>query len=234
MNWGLINMLLTQRELSVNFIKGSAFAFGEFLARLSGSKSEPWQALCTEEFVGYLEARLPTDLAGSKMSLAADDSTPANLKLSMRDCWLWLGKKDAFVLADGKFGGIKDSESLRDPKSRTVCVQLPYTALVQEPLSDGTSVPPLDYAGESGIRFAVDIQMDGDFKYTYGGEEMTESRQTVVRFISQHFPPQVCKTDQERSARIFKIREELEWKICDVDYVLQRESFADHRSSPSS
>ncbi|ORY78207.1 hypothetical protein BCR37DRAFT_382479 [Protomyces lactucae-debilis] len=231
MNWGLINMLVTQREMSLQFIKGSGYAFGEFLARLSGEKEEPWQALCTDDFASFLEAKLAaSQVKGSKMQIATLNQPKVDLQLAMRDCWLWLGKQEAFVLDDGKVGGIKDSESLRDPKSRTVCVQLPFTALVQEPTEDGTSIPPLDYAGEAGIRFAVDVEMEGEFVYAYEGEEMRVTRQTVVRFSSQHFPAYRCKTDAERSARIFKIRESLEWKIWDVDYVYQSSAWSDHRA----
>lgn len=116
------------------------------------------------------------------------------------------------------------SKDTHDPKSKTLFLQLPFSSIVQTHGQD----TPLALQSESGLQIAIDIEIHGHFKYAYRGEEMTQERKAVVRFVSQAFEGKRCDSTEEKNERIFSIRDNIRWKIADIDYVWSSANFYEH------
>lgn len=169
----------------------------------------------TADFAKLLYSHLgsrsnPSNLEdGASVSLSKDGS------VTIRDAWLFIGPPSSFAQSQGLFGGLVKTKDTHDPKSKTLFLQLPFSSIVQTQGQD----TPLALQAESGLQIAVDIEIRGHFKYEYRGEEMTQERITVVRYVSQAFEGKRCESTEEKNERIFSIRDNIRWKIGDIDYI---------------
>ncbi|CCG84949.1 protein of unknown function [Taphrina deformans PYCC 5710] len=205
LNVGWISMLLTRSVFPEKFINGSLLAFEEFLRRLR--VGEDTTDLLTPEFSKLLYDHLGSTTAPSNLEDGASISSPNDGQITIRDAWLFLGKPSLFAHSLGKFGGL-----------------LPFTSIVQTSQQD----TPLALQAESGIQLAVDIEIQGDFRFGFKGEEMSERRVAVVRFMSQAFGPKACVSTEDKNRRIFSIRDNIRWSIADIDYVWSSKNTYEH------
>lgn len=215
-------MLLTSTVFPQRFMDGSLYAFEEFLRRLR--VGEDTTELLTPDFAKMLydhlgEASKPANIEdGAWIALSKDGS------MTIRDAWIFLGKPSSFSQSKGMYGGLLKSKDTHDPKSKTLFLQLPFTSVIQSQEHD----VPLALQAEEGLQVAVDIQIKGTFKFGYKGEEMTQDRTAVVRFMSQAFEGRICNTTEDKNRRIFSIRDSIRWSIADIDYTWSERNWYDH------
>ena len=221
LNIGWITMLLTRSVFPGQFIGGSLYAFEELLRRLN--KGEDATELLTPQFAKVVYDHLGDPKAPSNVTDKATISLSKGGSMGIRDAWIFLGNPASFAQEQGKWGGLVKSKDTHDPNSNTLFVQLPFTSVVQTKDVD----VPLALHAEEGLQVAVDVQINGTFKFTYQEEEMTQDRMAVVRFMSQPFTGRSCKTNEERNKRIFQIRDSLQWSIADIDYIWSDRNWID-------
>lgn len=214
--------LLTRSAFPEKFINGGLLAFEEFLRRLR--IGEDTTELLTPEFSKFLYDHLGSTTAPSNLEDGASISNPKDGQITIRDAWLFIGNPSSFAHSLGKFGGLVSSTDTHDPKSKTLFLQLPFTSIVQHFGQD----TPLALQVESGLQLAIDIEIKGDFRFSYKGEDMTEKRTVVVRFMSQTFGPKTCVSTEDKNRRIFSIRDNIRWSIADIDYVWSSKNRYEH------
>lgn len=196
------------------FLSNASIAFREFLRRLS--LGEDTSGLLTPEFSRFLYDYLGSIDSPSNVVARASIQVPvdAYLKAEIRDVWLHMGPPGRFAPSLGKFGGLIKSADAVDPKSMIKFIQLPFTSLMHT----DSQAPPMSLSAEAGLQITVDVEMRTKFRFGYQDAEMNEHRSSVVRFQSQAFEAKRCADIESRNQRIFAIRENLRWKIADIDY----------------
>lgn len=213
---------MTRNTFPEKFIHGSLLAFEEFLRRLKAGEDNT--ELLTPEFAKFLYDYLGDPQKPSNLEDEASISLTKDGAITIRDAWLFIGPPAAFAHGTGKFGGLVKSEDTHNPKSKTLFLQLPYTTIIQTENQD----TPLALQADGGLQLAIDIEVRGKFKYNFRGEEMTQDRTAVVRFMSQAFEGKRCDTTEQKNQRICKIRDSIRWQIADIDYVWSSSNFYEH------
>lgn len=204
---------MTRSEFPDRFLQGSVLAFQEFLRRLNAGEQNTSELL-TPEFSKLLYQYLGSQDKPSNLEDRATISFVHSDAVNIRDVWLFLGPFDRFTNSLGKFGGLIESRETNDPKSKIYFLQLPFTSIVCTNLEDS----PLSLQADSGLQIAIDVEIRAKYKYTYDGNEMTQDRVSVLRFMSQAFEGKRCETRDQRDRRIASIRDNIQWKIADIDY----------------
>ena len=180
--------------------------------------------LLTPQFAKLLYSHLGSSTKPSNMEDGAAISLTKDGAITIRDAWIFMGPPSIFATSIDQFGGLMKSEDTHDPKSKTLFLQLPFTSIVQ--MNDQET--PLSLQAEAGLQVAVDIEIRGKFAYAFRGEEMTQSRTAVVRFVSQAFEGQKCHSTEDKNKRIFNIRDNIQWRIADIDYIWSSENVYKH------
>lgn len=204
--------LLTRTAFPERFMDGSVLAFQEFLRKLNTGKDT--SELLTPEFSKFLYQYLGSHEEPKNLEDCACVWLTEKGNISIRDVWLFLGPPNRFAQSKGKFGGLIKSKDTEDPKSKTLFLQLPFTSIVQT----SRDATPLALHADSGLQIAVDVEIRAKFKFEFQGEEMTQDRVSVVRFLSQAFEGGTYTDTESRNRRIFSIRDKISWRISDIDY----------------
>lgn len=212
---------MTRPTFPERFYGGALVGLTEFLRRLKDG--EDARELLTPEFAdflyGYIESVDSTNILADKIYIDCPQTGGA---MRIRDAWIFIGNAAAFASSIGMFGGALSTKPVQHTSSSSKrIIQLPFVSIV------GGSSTQIDVTleAEEGLQLAVDVAIKGDFKYGFRGDEMSEERTTVVRFMSQVFEPKKCSTTQERNRRIFSIRNSIRWSIADIDYVWSQDNF---------
>ncbi|BFZ58419.1 hypothetical protein PYCC9005_005481 [Savitreella phatthalungensis] len=224
LNAGWTSMLLTRETFPRQFVAGAVVAFEEFLRRCSCTTPDDRDisALCDPGLTSLLQPYL----AGDRPEEPSIKLISKGGQVGIKDVWLLLGEESAFDGDARHFDrGLLQTREAMDPRSSTGILQLPFTSAVQR----DRDLPVLALESAGGLRIHIDVAFEGKFEYGYEGEVLEQQRSAVVRFSSQHFGPArgPLETAEQRTRRILELRDTIQWRISDVDYVVSGASTED-------